>query len=68
MSVMNMDAGSFHRQRSLTLALTLRHLGEWWQRSRSRYELESLGEADLRDIGLSSSEARFEGSKPFWAA
>lgn len=69
MSVMNIGAGSFHRSRSAAiLALSLKYLNEWWQRSRSRYELESLGEDGLRDIGLSSSEAKFEGSKPFWAA
>jgi uncharacterized protein YjiS (DUF1127 family) len=32
-----------------------------------RYELESLDDAMLRDIGLSRSEAGFEASKPFWA-
>jgi len=42
-------------------------LDEWWQRSRSRNELESLDNAMLRDIGLSRSEAGFEASKPFWA-
>ena len=42
-------------------------LGDWGQRSRSRYELESLDDAMLRDIGLSRSEGRFEASKPFWA-
>jgi uncharacterized protein YjiS (DUF1127 family) len=39
---------------------------EWWQRVRSRYELASLGEADLRDVGLSRGEAEYESSKPFW--
>jgi uncharacterized protein YjiS (DUF1127 family) len=39
---------------------------QWWQRLRSRYELTSLDEAGLRDIGLSHSEAEFESSKPFW--
>jgi uncharacterized protein YjiS (DUF1127 family) len=32
-------------------------LDEWWQRSRSRNELESLDDAMLRDIGLSHREA-----------
>jgi uncharacterized protein YjiS (DUF1127 family) len=42
-------------------------LDEWWQRSRSRNELESLDDAMLRDIGLSHREAGFDASKPFWA-
>ena len=37
-----------------------------WQRLRSRYELTSLDEAGLRDVGLSRGEAEFESSKPFW--
>jgi len=37
-----------------------------WQRLRSRYELASLSEDSLRDIGLSRGEAEFEASKPFW--
>ncbi len=41
-------------------------LGEWWKRLRSRYELESLDNSLLRDIGLSRGEAGFEASKPFW--
>jgi len=69
MSVMNVDAGSFRRQRSASiLALSQKYVRECWQLSRSRYELESLSDEGLRDIGLSSSEAKFEGSKPFWAA
>ena len=42
-------------------------LHEWWQRSRSRNELESLDDAMLRDVGLSHREAGFDASKPFWA-
>ena len=40
-------------------------LGDGWQRLRSRYELESLDDSLLRDIGLSRGEAGFEASKPF---
>jgi uncharacterized protein YjiS (DUF1127 family) len=38
----------------------------WWQRLRSRYELMSLSESELRDVGLSRGDAEFESSKPFW--
>ena len=41
-------------------------IAEYWQRVRSRYELASLGESDLRDIGISRASAEFESSKPFW--
>jgi len=39
---------------------------EWRRRVRSRYELMSLGDAELRDIGLTRGEADFEQSKSFW--
>jgi uncharacterized protein YjiS (DUF1127 family) len=38
----------------------------WWRQVRSRYELESLDDAILRDIGLSRRVERIEQSKPFW--
>ena len=68
MSIMNVGAASSYRKRHrVGVATGLRQLaGEWWQRLRSRYELQTLGEQDLRDIGLTSGEAQFESSKPFW--
>lgn len=39
---------------------------EWRRRVHSRYELMSLGDAELRDIGLTRGEADFEQSKSFW--
>ena len=39
---------------------------EWRRRVRSRYELMSLGDAELRDIGLTRGEVDFEKSKSFW--
>ena len=39
---------------------------EWRRRVRSRYELMSLGDAELRDIGVARGEADFEHSKSFW--
>lgn len=60
---------SFDRTRRVSRLGGFRHLmREWWQRLRSRYELETLGEAGLRDIGMSSAEGVFEASKPFWKA
>jgi len=68
MSIMNVSAASSYRKRRrVGVATGLRHLaGEWWQRLRSRYELQNLGEQGLRDIGLTSGEAQLEASKPFW--
>jgi len=41
---------------------------EWQRRSRSRYELENLSDATLRDIGITRCEAHREMQKPFWMA
>lgn len=43
-----------------------RRLYEWRRRVRSRGELMNLSDAELRDIGLSRSEAEVEASKVFW--
>jgi len=41
-------------------------IGRCRERVYSRYELMSLNEGDLRDIGLTRGEAEFEAAKPFW--
>ncbi len=38
----------------------------WSQRSRTRYALRDLPEATLRDIGITSDQARHEANKWFW--
>jgi len=40
--------------------------GEWWRRILSRYELESLSERDLADMGMTRIDAFNEIQKPFW--
>ena len=40
--------------------------GEWWHRIVSRYELESLSERDLADMGMTRVDAFNEIQKPFW--
>ncbi len=40
--------------------------GEWWQRIISRYELESLSERDLADMGMTRIDAFNEIQKAFW--
>ena len=47
-------------------AATMARVSEWQQRSAGRRELISLTERDLRDIGISRSDAEAEASKPFW--
>jgi uncharacterized protein YjiS (DUF1127 family) len=43
-----------------------RQVAEWWNLARSRYDLESLDDRCLRDIGMSRCTADFESAKPFW--
>jgi uncharacterized protein YjiS (DUF1127 family) len=39
---------------------------EWGSRARSRYELSMLNDRELRDIGLTRTDAVNECDKPFW--
>ena len=66
-SIISTNAACVRAQQSSPWGQLNLLLGDWGQRSRLRYELESLDDAMLRDIGLSRSEAGFEASKPFWA-
>ncbi|MDX1451343.1 MAG: DUF1127 domain-containing protein [Oleiphilaceae bacterium] len=36
------------------------------QRRKQRIQLAQLGDAQLKDIGISRSEARIEAAKPCW--
>jgi uncharacterized protein YjiS (DUF1127 family) len=40
----------------------------WLHRANSRNELRNFSDRDLRDIGLSRSEAMREAVRPFWMA
>ena len=42
------------------------HLATWSARRRSRAALLTLGDAGLKDIGISRAQALFEYDKPFW--
>jgi uncharacterized protein YjiS (DUF1127 family) len=46
--------------------VALARFSEWQQRSAGRRELMNLTERDLRDIGISRSDAEAEANKPFW--
>jgi uncharacterized protein YjiS (DUF1127 family) len=41
---------------------------KWWQRIRSRYEVEQLSDRDLADMGLTRLDAFNQAQKPFWEA
>ncbi|MBM3490798.1 MAG: DUF1127 domain-containing protein [Alphaproteobacteria bacterium] len=43
-------------------------LATWQRRQRDRAALAQLSVRDLKDIGLSDSQAVFEAGKPFWRA
>lgn len=43
-------------------------LTTWQKRSRQRFELASLDERTLKDLGISRAERDWEVMKPFWRA
>jgi uncharacterized protein YjiS (DUF1127 family) len=43
-------------------------IAEWRRRVRSRNELMTLSDGNLRDIGWTKAEVRAECAKPFWQA
>ena len=63
------DLKSAARIASYTQFLISRLTGKlrtWRQRGRERAELARMSQAELHDIGVSSSEHWAEISKPFW--
>jgi uncharacterized protein YjiS (DUF1127 family) len=40
----------------------------WRRRYQARHELAQWSERELHDIGVSSGDAIYEASKPFWQA
>ncbi len=49
---------------TLRTAATL--VATWAERRRQRRALLGLGDAMLKDVGLSRADVTLEGSKPFW--
>jgi uncharacterized protein YjiS (DUF1127 family) len=43
-----------------------RQLKRWWQLAEQRRQLAQLGDAQLKDIGLSRADALQEAERPFW--
>ena len=60
-SMINHHAVGFFAQLSETLHV-------WRQRYEQRRELSHWSDRELHDIGVSSSDAIYEASKPFWRA
>ena len=49
-----------------TLGAAAALVATWAERRRQRRTLLGLGDAMLKDIGLSRADVTLEGSKPFW--
>jgi uncharacterized protein YjiS (DUF1127 family) len=64
MSVMSLSRAATYRVSSWSKLESL--VGECWHRIRSRYELASLSERDLADMGMTRIDAFNEIEKPFW--
>lgn len=73
MVVTGSRAGARHEERimltTLLSAMARRAIataGLWWGRRRSRAQLAWLSDHELKDIGLTPGQARFEVGLPFW--
>ncbi len=66
MRVISLDKAPAPTYRLLCWSQLEALFGEWWQRIVSRYQLESLSERDLADMGMTRSDAFNEIQKPFW--
>jgi uncharacterized protein YjiS (DUF1127 family) len=64
-SIVNIYASLRPARRSYRDAIK-HYLIEWRIRSRSRFELSTMGDPELGDVGMTHSTARFEATKPFW--
>jgi uncharacterized protein YjiS (DUF1127 family) len=66
MSLMTLSVTAVRSRRLRTWSELQAVFIEWRQRVRSRYDLMMLDDRQLRDVGLTRSDARNEASKPFW--
>jgi len=51
---------------SAGLARGIESLMVWHERARQRYQLRSLSDHMLRDLGLGRADVEAEAAKPFW--
>jgi uncharacterized protein YjiS (DUF1127 family) len=67
MSFLNMSATFFRARSGLSRwSEVKRYLVECVRRVRARYELITLSERDLADMGMTRQDAFNESIKPFW--
>ncbi len=66
MSTMNLSISTFRPYRSSRWGEFNRCVVEWRRCVTSRWELMSLSDRELSDIGLTPMDRHNERSKPFW--
>jgi uncharacterized protein YjiS (DUF1127 family) len=66
MSMMSLNVAVVRLRRRPRWSHVRSILIQWRDRVRSRYELMSLGDRELWDVGLTRVDADNEASKPFW--
>lgn len=73
LDALNHVASPFWRRRatggarfSTGLKSLIQPLAQWNERSKQRYELLTLDDRMLSDIGISRAQAEAEAAKPFW--
>jgi uncharacterized protein YjiS (DUF1127 family) len=68
MSMMRLSITAVHSRHLPTWSELRALFIEWGHRARSRYELSMMNTRELRDIGLTRTDADNECDKPFWHA
>jgi uncharacterized protein YjiS (DUF1127 family) len=68
MSTMNLSISAFRPYRSSRWSEFKRCVAEWRHRVTSRWELMSLSDRELSDMGLTPMDRYNKRSKPFWQA
>jgi len=68
MSTMNLSVTTIRPYRSSRWSELKRCVAEWRHRATSRWELMSLSDRELSDMGLTPMDRYNESSKPFWQA
>ena len=68
MSMMRLSITAVHSRHLPTWSELRALFIEWGSRARARYELSMMNDRELRDIGLTRTDAANECDKPFWHA
>jgi uncharacterized protein YjiS (DUF1127 family) len=54
------------QQPKITARRFIKLIGKWRRRARSRRELMTRTDRELRDLGITHHDAAHEAAKPFW--